>query len=746
MASEVRNKHRWLFSRIGGFNQVRLQRAEDLAALPQLDQKLWAALACPVNGLALDAATLKLVDSDGDGRIRVPEVLAAVRWAMERLRDPEDLLRGSARLPLSAINDQNPDGRNILAAAREILTSLGKGQAADIGPEETADVARVFEKTRFNGDGVIPVTAAEDPEIAAAIEDIMASVGSKPDRSGQPGIDREILKKFYTEAQAFSDWHAAGERNPRSMPLGEKSASAYNAMAAVAAKVEDFFVRCRLASFDARAAAALNREEKDYLALSARELAPDAADVAALPLARIEPDRPLPLLQGVNPAWAARLARFRETVVVPLLGDKAELREADWRKLQETFADHAAWRKTQPVTGVDKLELLRLRKRLQPAVRAAIEALIEKDLARAPEFDALVSVDRLARYHRDLFTLLRNFVSFEDFYGREKKAIFQAGTLYIDQRSCDLCIRVEDVAKHAATAHLSQTYLMYCECVRRSSGEKMTIAAAMTAGDADNLMVGRNGVFYDRQGRDWDATVVRLIENPISIRQAFWSPYKRLVRFIGEMVAKRAAAADSAAHEKTTVIVTGAASAEPAKGPPPKPKIDVGTVAALGVAVGGITAALGALLQAFFGLGIWMPLGLLGLVLLISGPSMIIAWLKLRQRNLGPLLDACGFAVNTRALINLPFGRSLTGLGHLPPGARYQRSDPFNPKHFKRNLALVLSTILVLAGLWFFGVLDRVLPQPIRSVSVLGEVAPAAEAAPVPAPTPAPAQPPAANP
>ena len=89
-------------------------------------------------------------------------------------------------------------------------------------------------------------------------------------------------------------------------------------------------------------------------------------------------------------------------------------------------------------------------------------------------------------------------------------------------------------------------------------------------------------------------------------------------------------------------------------------------VAALGVSVGGITAGMGALLQSFFGLGFWMPLGLVGLVLLISGPSMLIAWLKLRQRNIGPLLDANGWAVNANAMLNVPFGASLTAVASSP--------------------------------------------------------------------------------
>src|SRR5437867_12890434 len=172
------------------------------------------------------------------------------------------------------------------------------------------------------------------------------------------------------------------------------------------------------------------------------------------------------------------------------------------------------------------------------------------DKALEPEANAIAAVDRLVRYHLDLYKLLNNFVSFRDFYRRKDKALCQVGTLYLDQRSCELCVRVDDPAKHAALAGLSKTYLAYCDLTRKSTGEKMTIAAAFTNGDSDNLMVGRNGIFYDRQGRDWDATITRIVENPISIRQAFWAPYKRLVRMIVEPLDKRASDAEAYATVK----------------------------------------------------------------------------------------------------------------------------------------------------------------------------------------------------
>src|SRR5438034_10769230 len=110
--------HAWRFFRAGGFDQVRLDSGADLASLDQLDQKLWVALACPTTGLEFDARTLALVDTDQDGRIRAPELIAAAKWAGERLKNPDDLLKSSSSLPLTAINDSTPEGQTLVASAR----------------------------------------------------------------------------------------------------------------------------------------------------------------------------------------------------------------------------------------------------------------------------------------------------------------------------------------------------------------------------------------------------------------------------------------------------------------------------------------------------------------------------------------------------------------------------------------------------------------------------------------------------
>ena len=717
------NKHTWRFFRAGGFDQVRLDSGTDLMNLDQLDQKLWVALACPTSGLEFDSKTLALIDTDHDGRIRPPELIAAFKWAGSCLKSPEELLKSSPTLSLDSINDATPDGKQILASARQILVNLGEKNTSVITLEHTADTARIFAQTRFNGDGIIPADSAEDDATKAAIADIIACLGPDPDRSGKPGIGKAKFEKFFQEAQAYSDWWKVAETNPAILPLGEATLSAAATLRAVRPKIEDYFTRCKLAAFDPRSVNALNREEKEYLVFTAKDLSLSSNEISSFPLAQVAAAKPLPLNEGLNPAWTSLMARFRSEVIHPILNGSVSISESDWATILARFSAYEGWMAAKSGTAVEKLGLARVRELLTGKARENISLLIAKDQALEPESNAIAAVDRLIRYNRDLYKLVNNFVSFRDFYSRRDKAIFQAGTLYLDQRSCELCMTVEDSSRHALMAGLAGAYLAYCDVVRKATGEKIQIVAAFTGGDSDNLMVGRNGVFYDRKGRDWDATITKIVDNPISIRQAFWAPYKKMVRMVEEQIAKRAAAADAASTDQLNAAAAQMATLDKpqAPGKPPElKKFDVGVVAALGVAVGAIGGALASLATGVMKLDQWqIPLVFLGLMLMISGPSMLIAFMKLRKRNLGPILDANGWAVNARARINVPFGGSLTGIAALPPGSPRDLVDPFAEKKRPWKLYITLAVLFLLALAWADGKFDGFLPDNLTSSWVI---------------------------
>ena len=566
-----------------------------MLAIGELDQKLWVALACPTKGVEFDARTLSFVDSDTDGFVRAPELISAVQWAGERLTQPEVLVKMLPGVPLSAIKTDDEAGAAIAAAAREALAHSGG----------TDDMVTV--------------------EAASAAHQRFADL-------------------------ALAAWEAAGAEVK---PLGDATDAAYVAMTAVQAKVDDWFVRCSLAAFDARAGDAMNASGDALTALGGVSLKGDTDGIAALPLAHVRAQAELPLATWLNPAWAAPMAAFYAAVVTPLLGELSHLTSPQWQSLKDKLTPYGTWLGTKP-----------------------------DPLAQG---EGVRDLEKLACFTRDLLTLANNFVAFKDFYSRQGPATFQIGTLYIDERACDLCVAVNDAGKHASMAGLSRVCLIYVDCVR--GAEKMSVAAAMTAGDVSYLMVGRNGVFYDRKGQDWNATITKLVDNPISLRQAFWSPYKRMARLVSEQLQKMAASKAKASEDQlgnmaqatTQKAVTAPAKAAPPAQPTP---FDVGKFAgifaAIGLALGALGTALVSALSGLFSLSWWqIPLALGGVVLLISLPAVVFAWFKLRSRNLGPILDANGWAVNARARINIPFGTSLTHLAKLPANAERSMQDPY---------------------------------------------------------------------
>ncbi len=537
--------YKWTFSNVGGATRVRIQSAEDIRHLGELDKKMWTVLSCPVNGLEISSESLKAIDLDGDGKLRIKEVVAAADWLCATLKDPETLFAQKDEIALSNIAD-------------EAIAEVAKKAAADKNIITLADV-----------DAAIAAVAIEEQPIPAA-------------------------------------------------PL------------------------------EADVIAAYKEKQAEYAAYFEQEK-----------------------LQKLG------LALIAEDAVKP------GMKEADFVKMGAQISEWEA------------------------AKTAAETANANAITAAKAVFDPL---RKLLLLHRDFYRLLRNFVTLEDFYDHDKKTIasFEAGTLIIDQRACHLCIRVNDLPKHDVQVPLSGIYLIYCNCENKKTGKTMQIVAAMTQGEIKNLSIGKNAIFYDNDGLDYDATVFKIIDNPISIRQAFWTPYRKLANWIEEKINKSAAEKDA----KVMGDVTSNLDAKVEGGAAPKPAFDIakfaGIFAAIGMALGMIGTALVSVAQGMQGhKWYWYILVLAAILLVISGPSMIMAWLKLRRRNLAPVLNANGWAVNADTIISVPFGVTLTDQVQFP---LIKLTDPFAKKGmpaWKKALIWCAAIIVVLcataACLYYFG-------------------------------------------
>ena len=510
---------------MGGVTRVKIQSGEDIRHLGELDEKLWTVLSCPTTGLEIDSESLRLMDSDGDGKLRVKEVQQAAAWLCSVLRDPEVLLAGKDEVLIADIADEG---------MRTVAEAVAKG----------------------------------NPQVSLA--DVEAAIA---------GVSIEAV-------------------------VAPEAPYAADVMAAYKAKKDEY--------------AAYFEQEK----------------LAKLGLAMIAAD-------AVKPG----------------------MEQAAFEEMGKAIADYEA------------------------AVAAAADANAKALAAAQAQYQPL---RKLLMLTRDFYRLLRNFVTFEDFYRKDIQAVFQAGTLVIDQRACQLCLRVSDMGKQNAQAGASGMFLVYCDCESKKLGQKMQIVAAMTVGDIRNLTVGKNALFYDNQGNDWDAVVTKIIDNPISISQAFWSPYRKFGAWVTDLINKSAAEKDSKGFADLTAKVQAFDIAKFA-----------GIFAAIGMAVGYIGAFFTSVVGGFAALKWWQDiLAVLGILLVISGPSMFLAWTKLRKRNLAPVLNANGWAINADVMVSVVFGNTLTTQAQFP---LLQLVDPSVKKKmpcWAKWLIGVVAAAILAAGVW----------------------------------------------
>lgn len=731
-----KNKHSWSFENIGGSTRVKINTGADIAHLDELDPKMWTVLSCPAKGLEIDDKSLQYMDTDCDGKIRVNDIVATAKWITSAIKNADLLLKGDDHIDIEQLNQEDANGKKLYNSAKQILANLNK-EGSVISLADTADSAAIFAKTRFNGDGVITELTTNDLDEKAAIAAAITTLGGVADRSGDNGVNAELIEKFYQTLADYAAWQAATVEAPYGADT-DKAIEAYNALDS---KVKDYFVRAKLASFSPESTAKLDVQTALIEAISADNLTGKTDEIASYPIARITDKQELDIDAPINPAWAAQ---FNTLMAIVKPAEKA-ITEASWAAIGATFATYNAWKAAKKGAEVESLGIDTVKKLLADDKKQALLTLIAQDAALKEEAESIDMVDKFLHVYRDLYRLLRNFVTFHDFYDKSKKvnAIFQNGRLIIDQRECRMCMEVSDMAKHNSSAASSGMYLVYCDCTTKSKPGKITIVATVTVGDIGDLIVGKNAIYYDHKGLVWDAVITKIIDNPISVGQAFWSPYRRMATTIENLISKNAADKDASIMKdidtKINAAPTAAKAAPAADDKAPAQPFDIGKFAgifaALGMAVGMIGTALTSIFKGIFALKWWQLIAaFVGIMLVISGPAMVMAWLKLRRRNIAPLLNANGWAVNAASKISIPFGETLTDIAKFP---KLKLKDPYAKKGlapWKKWCISLLTLAVVIVALWLVNLLSWAkLPSPLpffnkEKVEVVET--PAAEAAP----------------
>jgi hypothetical protein len=703
------------FTNYGGYYHLKIAQVEDLEHLLNLEDGRWMATSCPLFGLNADPAFLSFLDADGNGRIISDEVRAAVRWLRDRLRPAEIWTERRSRLTLDLINTEHADGRALEKTARRVLDNLKLSDAKEISLEQLRDRQKIMAQADYNGDGVIPPQVVHDPETAQFVSDLTAKLGGVSDASGLKGVNEAILDQFKKEASAYLQWRAQGtipegQQAAPVTPFGAMTPSMFQSIAAIREKVDQFFAQCALVRFDPRMAERmrLRDDELNQFDYKSRETIIERLRIA--PLAAPNPEARLPLDEGVNECYRGQIDALKNQVVARLFGEETQtLNESQWREILTRFAPYEAWLKAKPDTAVESLGVDKLRTYLDASYDKTVRVLIAADKAVSAEIQQLHDLEKLTLYHQWLFEFVNNYVNFSRLFDAAQRAMFEMGTLVLAGERFSFSVKVDNRNNHANLGKNSGIYLLYLQITGPKPEDNFEIAVPVTSGNSQGFYVGRRGVFFTITGRELDAQITQIVENPISFWELIKEPFRRfgavITTRLDQLTATIQKEAETSIGKAGTSIetqiqtgireapqaaqrpatLTTPSAATPAAPPEPvrtEPARHSGTVRDLMIGTGFLIAGLGTALKLLSDAArqlsnpqtlqtLLMIIGVfVGLITLITA---INAWRKVRRRDLGVLLQASGWAINGRVRLTRPLTRFFCYKARLPKGAKKQR-------------------------------------------------------------------------
>jgi len=676
----------------GGQYQIRIENARDIEKALELSNACWMATSAPCDVFDCDAAFLKFVDTDVNGRIRTDELRAAIKWMLGLLQDRSGIDEASEILKFDSLNQDHPDGKRLHASAKRVLKNLGHGKEKEVSLAQIRDMQKVRAGSDVNGDGIVSPRAAADPELAAFMQDLTATLGGPVDASGQAGVSEAELARFRKEAEAHLAWVAKGEipegaEQTDVLPWGGDSAKVQACIEAVRGKVEEFFAQCRLAALDERAAQRVRMTDQELAELDAYSADAIAERGRKAPLAVPNAEGVLDLAGALNPYHADALAGFRAEAMARVLGAEAtRLTDPEWQQILSRAQPYAAYLAGKPVTPLEKLGVDKLKQYLASSHEAAVRELIQRDLSVAAEMAAITDVEKLILYQKWMIRFANNTISLSNLFNPERPALFQAGRLIMNGMDFTFNVKVTNRAEHKAGAQNAGVHVMYVEVTGKEATEKFEVATAVTFGEARGLYVGRRGIFVTPNGRLWDAKVVDVITHPVSLWEAIKAPFGRLEQMIEKQLDKysgsRYAGLESTLDKEVTSIDKNLqVQAAPAPASPAAPDADRSRASrdlmvGVSVAVAALGSSFAFITRTIAQVKWWHLVAVLaGMLAVLCIPLILLAIMKLTRRNLSPLLEASGWAINGRIKVSPAMGFLFTNPAAFPQDARRHRKD-----------------------------------------------------------------------
>ncbi len=647
-----------------------IESAADLKAARETDETLWVATGAPISAFRLDMEFLRYLDQDQDQRIKSGELKNAVDWLLSVLSDPGGIDRAATDLRPETVNDLHPDGKFI----RPLLERIR-------GDDPTVSLAKIrkwrarLESRPVSEAGVVLPEAAEREDVRKLMEDLLKVMPGAAHPSGKNGVNEATLHDFLALAKARQAWRAqaAGdEPGGRSevRPLGDDTPAAHAVYLQIRDAIDRFYALCDVVAMNPDALPQL------WPGPPVPQDAENAEDIQShlrkAPLAQPNPEGLLRIDKRVNPAFARLLHEFRAKLIVPYFDKTDEiLNRNDWQRLRTAMERHGEWKAAEPGPHLAPLGAERVREIAESPRLQDVRNLINTQISAAVDLNQVRLTEKLALFQGHLLEFANNFISFPQLYAPDERAAFEEGSLILDGRRFNLAVRVPDRAQYLKGIEGGTMFIMILKLEHPRRPEGWEIAVPATSGRQGNLKVGKHGIFQHVDGTEWFATILHIVDNPISLNEAMAAPFIRL----GQSFTRKVEAMTQAAEKKLDQSGEFLESPPPPPPPPPAPGGNGQMLAGGGIAIAALGSSLAFMTKTFAGLTLPQILGgLLVAILAFLIPSAIIAAIRLSKRDLSVFLEAGGWGINSRMRLGRAQRFAFTGKPAYPDNSSFQRN------------------------------------------------------------------------
>ena len=701
------------FVKQGKAYQLVIENGHDLKDALTLDEALWVAMSAPVKAFVCDPKFLNYVNTGKNGHLSSEELKGAIRWLLDVYPKKDQITaKFGGTLRLSDLNVESETGKAIDHSARYILKDL---EAKDPEAIDLATVRKfqdILTARPLNGDGVISLLATTETKDAAKAEamkafvaDAVTATGGTPDLDGTQGATLDQVKAFNDAIPAYLDWLAKGalpegQATSEIYPFGADTAALLGLLDAKSALVNEFFKLCALQDFDTRLTGVVLQGNGAPAAIDPTQWPGVESHLQAMPLVQPNGKDQIPLdnLDYINPLYRDWWRDLLNKVIKPVLGaDTAALTPAGWAQVQAVFGAYRAYMADQQggicaAVAVENLRKYLADKELIPLA----EDLATRDAAVAAILKEAGLVEQALLYLQYLIPLCNNFISFPDLYEPKQLTLFERGKAVIDGRWFNMCFPVDDTGAHSALAANSSMFLIYIEV---EAPKPYVVCAPVTIGDKGNLVAGKRGIFFDRDGVEFTCHITKVIENPVCLKEALVAPFSKFGKMAEDKVSGMANNSDSTLTKSMGDALNdpkAAAAATAAQAPAQKDGGNKAMMfAGIGMAFAAISSALAFICKTLSSMSaLAIVISIVAVILILLAPIALLAIIKLRRQDLSSLLEGNGWAINSRMRLTRKQRKTFSRGGLFPKDA-----EGTPRKRFIRFITwLVIIALVILLG------------------------------------------------